>query len=341
MLKVSNEITEPSDLFDENGDLIQDGWARKPILRYNREKVRAKWHRLKEWDNYVVNHPDYNFSVTIADVGYMGLVSFEVMDYREQKVYAGGLQKFFTKGTWNLPTSSEQGDIEFHHETFDLYIKKLHDTREISFDFPSFEEKGLKGKIVLYQDPSKDSIVKVNRYKKKKLFYYSDKVLWMPVEGAVYFGDKSYKFSPENCYCRLDWGRGVWPYKINWYWGGASGRTADGHEIWFSHGHSYQDPALHDKNMVGYDGRGHKLGPIKFYVPKNPMDAWQFTSEDGRFEMTLKPVFHHPSGMNFVIFSSKSIIAYGYYSGYVILDDGTKIQVDNLLGHAEAIKWRW
>jgi hypothetical protein len=338
---MSKEITKPSDLFDENGILIQEGWARKPILHYNRENVRAKWHRLKEWDNYVINHPDYNFSVTIADVGYMGLVTFEVMDYKEQKVYAGGLQKFFTKGMWNLPTSSEHGDIEFHHETFDLSIKKLPDKREIFFDFPSFEEKGLKGKITLYQDPNKDSIVKVNRYKKKKLFYYSDKVLWMPAEGTVFLGDKPYKFTPENCYGRLDWGRGVWPYKINWYWGGASGKTPDGHEIWFSHGHSYEDPALHDKNMVGYDGRGHKLGPIRFRVPENPMDPWKFTSEDDRFEMTLKPIFHHSSGMNFVIFSSKSIIAYGYYTGYVILDDGTKIQVENLLGHAEAIKWRW
>ena len=138
----------------------------------------------------------------------------------------------------------------------------------------------------------------------------------MPAEGTVYFGDKPYKFTPQNCYCRLDWGRGVWPYKINWYWGGASGKTTDGHEIWFSHGHSYEDPALHDKNMVGYDGRGHKLGSIKFHVPENPMDPWQFTSEDGRFEMTLKPIFHHRSGMNFVIFTSKSVIAYGYYSGY-------------------------
>ena len=93
--------------------------------------------------------------------------------------------------------------------------------------------------------------------------------------------------------------------------------------------------------MIGYDGQGHKLGPIRFHVPVNPMDPWGFTSEDGRFEMTLKPIFHHISGMNFVIFSSKSIIAYGYYSGTVVLDDGTKVQVENLLGHAEAIKWRW
>jgi hypothetical protein len=57
--------------------------------------------------------------------------------------------------------------------------------------------------------------------------------------------------------------------------------------------------------------------------------------------MTLQPIFHHKSGMNFVIFTSKSVIAYGYYKGYVILDDGTKVQVEDILGHAEAIRWRW
>ena len=38
---------------------------------------------------------------------------------------------------------------------------------------------------------------------------------------------------------------------------------------------------------------------------------------------------------------SKTLIVYGYYSGQVILDDGTKIDVDHLLGHAETIRWRW
>ena len=93
--------------------------------------------------------------------------------------------------------------------------------------------------------------------------------------------------------------------------------------------------------MVGYDGVGHKLGSIKFHVPENPKDTWKFTSEDGRFEMTMEPIFFNPSKMNYVIFNSKSRLAYGLYNGYVILDDGTKVHVENLLGHAEAIKWKW
>ncbi|MFX1556140.1 MAG: DUF2804 domain-containing protein [Promethearchaeota archaeon] len=341
MSKKVNEIIESSDLFDENGNLIQDGWARKPLIRYNREKVRAKWYRLKEWDNYVVNHPDYNFGLTIADVGYMGLISFELIDYKKKEVNSGGLNKLFTKGTWNLPLSSEEGDIEYHHDTFDLKIERLPNRRIITFDYPMFAEKGLKGKITLFQDPNKDSIVKVNRYKNKKQFYYSDKVVWMPAEGSVYLGDDLYKFTPDICYGRLDWGRGVWPYKINWYWGAAAGKTPDGHEIWFSHGYSYEDPTLHDKNMVGYDGKGHKLGPIKFHVPENPEDIWHFSSEDGRFEMDLKPLMYHPSKMNYVIFNSKSKLVFGLYTGDIILDDGTKVHIENLLGHAEAIRWRW
>jgi len=338
---MSKEITTSSDLFDNNGFLIQDGWARKPILRYNRENVRTKWYRLKEWDNYVIHPPEYNFGVTIADVGYMGLVTFEIINYKEQKVYSGGLNKFFTKGRWNLPLSSEKGDIEFHHETFDLKIERLPNKRIITVNYPAFAEKGLNGKVTLYQDAAKDSIVKVNRYKKKSLFYYSDKVVWMPAEGKIFLGDVSYEFTPKNCYGRLDWGRGAWPYNINWYWGAAAGKTQDGREIWFSLGHSYDDPAFHDKNMVGYDGKGHKLGPIKFHVPKDLKDPWQFTSEDGRFEMTLKPIFYHPSKRNLIIISSNSTLIYGFYTGTVILDDGKKIHVDNLMGHAEAIRWRW
>ena len=338
---MSKQITKPSNLFDDDGVLIQDGWATKPIIKYNRDKVIAKWYRLKEWDNYVVNHPKYNFSVTIADVGYLGMASFEIVDYGKQKVYSDGLQKLFTKGSWELPTSSKEGNIEFHNDKFDLNISRYVDKRRIKFDFPSFCKKGLKGDLIIHQDPAKDSIVKINRYENKKMFYYSDKIVWMPVEGRVKFGDENFEFETKSSYARLDWGRGVWPYKINWYWGAAAGKTRDGHDIWFSHGHSYEDPSFHDKNMVGYDGKGHKLGPIKFIIPENPMDPWQFTSDDGRFEMTMMPLMHNPSKMNFIIFNSKSNLVYGLYTGDVILDDGSKIHVENLLGHAEAIKWKW
>ncbi|MHA1843977.1 MAG: DUF2804 domain-containing protein, partial [Promethearchaeota archaeon] len=301
------------------------------------------WYRLKEWDNYVIMHPDYQLNITVADVGYLGQITFQFINFKTKEKYDDGMRKFFTKGRLNLPVSSLEGDMEFHEERFDLKIQRLSDKRILSFEFPSFSEnKGLRGFLTLHQDPKKDSIVKVNRYpNNKKQFYYSDKIVWMPVEGSVFFDNEKYLFSPKDSYCRLDWGRGVWPYKINWYWGAGCGKLEGNHEIWFSYGYSYDDPSFHDKNMVGYDGKGHKLFNIKFLVPDNPTDTWKFVSDDGRFNMILEPFYYHREKMNLIIFSSRSLIAFGYYSGHVILDDGRKVQVKKILGHAESINWRW
>ena len=44
---MQNEITKPSKCFHKNGALMQRGWARRPLLEYNREDIAAKWYRIK------------------------------------------------------------------------------------------------------------------------------------------------------------------------------------------------------------------------------------------------------------------------------------------------------
>ncbi|MFW9877228.1 MAG: DUF2804 family protein [Candidatus Thorarchaeota archaeon] len=43
-----NEITNASNLFNKDGSLIQRGWARKPLLKYNKEYIGKGWLRIKE-----------------------------------------------------------------------------------------------------------------------------------------------------------------------------------------------------------------------------------------------------------------------------------------------------
>ena len=47
-----NEITKSSDLFNEDGSLVQRGWVRKPILKYNKKNISKGWSRIKEGDHY-------------------------------------------------------------------------------------------------------------------------------------------------------------------------------------------------------------------------------------------------------------------------------------------------
>jgi len=70
-----NRITEPCDLLDANGHLIHPGYATRPLWRYDRKKIKAPRHRIKEWDYYYVLAPEQGVGITftIADLGYVGL----------------------------------------------------------------------------------------------------------------------------------------------------------------------------------------------------------------------------------------------------------------------------
>ena len=51
---IQNEIKKSSNLFNKDGSLVQKGWARKPILNYNKEYIGKGWSRIKEWDHYSI-----------------------------------------------------------------------------------------------------------------------------------------------------------------------------------------------------------------------------------------------------------------------------------------------
>jgi len=52
------EIINESNLFNDDGSLVQRGWARKPILKYNKEKIGKRWTRIKEWDQFSILNKD-------------------------------------------------------------------------------------------------------------------------------------------------------------------------------------------------------------------------------------------------------------------------------------------
>ena len=54
-----HEITEPLELLDEYGCLSEPGYARKLLWKYERSKIKAGWHRIKEWDYYYILNEDY------------------------------------------------------------------------------------------------------------------------------------------------------------------------------------------------------------------------------------------------------------------------------------------
>ncbi|MFX1517169.1 MAG: DUF2804 domain-containing protein [Promethearchaeota archaeon] len=337
-----NEITNPSNLFNEDGSLFQRGWTRKPILTYNKKHIGKRWTRIKEWDHFSILSKQFGLQLTIGDIGYLTQMSYVWLDFENKKRYDKGTFKFFTKSKL-LPLSSLiDSHIEFPTKKFKATILKQNEKRILSLEDPSFQKKGLKGTISLNDDPSMDNTVVVTGYKDDpRLFYYNHKINYMPAEGSITIGDKTYIFDPDSSFALMDWGRGIWPYRTHWLWGSACGIVND-IPVAFNIGYGFGDLSTHTENIIFYNGKAHKIDEVNFHHEnRDPTRPWTFTSNDDRFNMILKPLLPHREKLNFGLISLNSSLLHGLYSGFIVLDTGEKIEIEEMLGHAEDIYWRW
>ena len=339
-----NRISGTSNLLDKDGNLIEAGWGTKPSLKYNKNDIKHKRWRLKEWDHYSILNKDFGIQITIGDIYYLTQMSYVWLDFTKKERNGQSIMKFFTKSKI-LPLSSlEDSYIEFPTDKFKATLKKKGHKRILTIDDPTFIEKGIKGSITLEDNPKVDNTVVVTGYghKKPKLFYYNHKINYMPAKGTIQLGNEDYNFEPQSSFGLMDWGRGIWPYKTHWLWGSACG-LVDGKPVAFNIGYGFGDLSTHTENIVFYDGKAHKIDEVTFHHEndRDPTQPWKFTSYDNRFNMILEPIIPHREKINFGLIYLNSSLLHGLYSGEIVLDTGEKIQVKGMLGHAEDIYWRW
>lgn len=343
---MQHEITKRHDLLDENGHLIECGYARSLILDYDRKAIKANSLRIKEWDYYLVYNDDFAIALTIDDNSYMALDSVSLINFKDEWEITNSPMKFMTLGKRNFPSSSKSGDIKV--EGKDYYIEFINKGNEriLNFKMDNFKDsKAIEGSISLL-DENNESMVIVTPYKESKVhFYYNQKINCMPAKGKVYFDDVEYVFDHKDSFGTLDWGRGVWTYKNTWYWGSGSGMV-DNHKFGFNIGYGFGDTSKASENMLFYDGKAHKLSEVKFNIPVKDgkddyMSDWTFTSDDNRFEMDFKPVIDRASNTDFIILGSNQHQVFGKFTGKCILDDGKEIILKDFMGFAEKVSNKW
>ncbi|XMB66462.1 DUF2804 domain-containing protein [Mycoplasmatota bacterium zrk1] len=342
---MQNRIIQKQKLLNEKGYLNQSGYSTEILLEYSRKDIKGLKSRIKEWDYYLVTNEDFGVALTIADNSYMGFVSVAFFNFKEKWCTTKSKIKPFTRGGLNLPSSTLKGDVKFSDKTMSIEFVKKNNQRHLKCSFNKFLNKDNLSCDIILKDEPIDSIVLATPFKKnKKAFYYNQKINCLRAEGELTLGDSQYIFDSSKSFGVLDWGRGVWTYKNTWYWGSASG-IVDGKIFGFNIGYGFGDTSKATENMIFYDGVGHKLEHVDFIIPRSKkedyMKTWSFTSSDGRFEMTFDPIIDRYDNINMLILSSCQHQVFGKFTGTVILDDGTKLLINDLFGFAEKVSNKW
>ncbi len=182
-----------------------------------------------------------------------------------------------------------------------------------------------------------DTMVIATPWDEKHAFYYNQKINTMRASGYMEYDGKKYEFDPKTDFGTLDWGRGVWTYDNTWYWGSGN-CDIDGNAFGFNIGYGFGNTSAATENVLFYNGKVHKLDDVTFHIPESGYtDPWKITSSDGRFEMDFIPVLDRAAYMNFKIIASDQHQVFGKMAGKAVLDDGTVIEIKDMMCFAEKV----
>jgi len=337
----NHEVVQAQPLLNTAGEIEEPGWSRKQLQRYRRSDIKASAFRIKEWDYYLILNRSFGVALTISDDGYIGLQSASFLDFKTQREHTESVVNLFPLGKMHLPECSDQGVTSYEDKRLMMKFEVLPGERRISCMFHRFDkEKDFSCDIVLKQ-LQMDTMVIATPWEKKHHFYYNQKINCMRASGWVKYGDDYYEYDPSYDFASLDWGRGVWTYDNTWYWGNGNG-VVDGKPFGFNIGYGFGNTTKATENIIFYDGKAHKLDDVEFHMSKDDYcKPWSFTSSDQRFEMEFQPVIDRCAKLDYMLILSDQHQVFGKMSGKAVLDDGTRLEVKDLLCFAEIVHNRY
>lgn len=346
MSERNHEVTTKQQLLDANGNIAEPGWSRRQLQQYSRAQIKAPKFRIKEWDYYLVVGDDCAVAFTLSDDGYVGLQSVSLLDFSEKPwEHTETILDAFPMGKLKMPADSSEGNIVYEKKNLRLkYILEKENNitvRHITCNFDNFCQGEPFSCDIRLKQPDMDTMVIATPWEKKGRFYYNQKINCMRAEGFAEYHGKRYEFCPDRHFGTLDWGRGVWTYDNTWFWGSGN-CDVNGHAFGFNIGYGFGNTKAATENVIFYDGVAHKIDDVTIVIPADDYcKPWKFTSSDGRFEMDFQPILDRSACLDYKLIVSDQHQVFGRMTGTAVLDDGTKIEIKDVLCFAEKVHNRY
>ena len=334
-------------LLNDDGTLVDKGYAVRSVKQYDRLKVAASAYRIKEWDYYLINDERYALALTIADNGYMGLDSISWIDLATQEQHTASKTDWFPRGGKGLAPDADNGMVRVQGRNYELRFEVTPLNRYLTGHMRNFFGRGrhIEFDITLDNAPRDSMVIATPFPEDPKAFYYNRNTNCMPAKGTVLADGKEITFEPATAMGVLDWGRGVWTYDNTWYWSSASGRH-EGVPFGFNLGYGFGETSAATENMLFYDDKAHKLGRVTFDIPQKDgqddfLSTWTIRDDAGRLNLVFEPILDRAANMNYWLLASIQHQVFGRFSGKAVLDDGTELAIRDLIGFAEKVRNKW
>ena len=336
------ELTEPVDLCTADGELLNPaarGWSRTPLHRAN---LDARFGVNKRWDYWAILAGDLVVSSVYSDVDRFGLADVFWADLDTSE--SGGRAILVGHDDVELPARPGTAPLTIDRDGLDLRI--VDDAAGTRLAATWTERDGRAGRldVTVGLPPGHESLNVVIPWS-DELFNFTSKHQARPATGELAVGNRRWTIGGPggDAWGVLDVGRGRWPARINWNWGGGAGRSGD-HVIGLQVGAKWTEGTGYTENGLIVDGRLNKLGSeLRWdYDWDNPMAPWHIVDPGGQLDVVLTPRFDKHSKVDASEdLGSETHQVFGTWAGRLVTDDGLALEFDGLQGFAEEARQRW
>jgi hypothetical protein len=339
-----HELTQPVDLCTRDGLFLNPaakGWSRFPLHRAN---LGGPFGLNKRWDYWAILAGDFIVSSTFADVDHLGLADVYWADLATTETGGQAIVLGAGEGI-SLPERPGTEPLIIDHGSFSLHVT---DDEEGTHLVASWVElDGRPGSLDVFVGlPSAHESLNVVIPWSDELFNFTSKHQARPALGELTVGDRRWAIGGHDgdaSWGVLDVGRGRWPSRIVWNWGGGAGRSGS-HVIGLQIGAKWTAGTGFTENALIVDGRLSKIGSeLEWtYDWDSPMKPWRVTDPNGQLEAILTPRFDKHTLVDVSPeLGSEVHQVFGTWSGRLVTDDDVAIEFEDLQGFAEEARQRW
>ncbi len=332
------EIVEPTLLCDEKGNLNPKaiGYAKRPIIESN---LKGHYMRKKKWNYWCIFGDEILFSATISHLDYAAVCFVYFLNYETQRY----VEKTVTIPLGNKITmpSNVLESVRLHSKEMSIQLLYMQNTTHMTVTIPDFDGELLHADLHITH-PDEDSLNVVIPWNRKQ-FQFTAKHHLLPTKGFVKMGDSSFTFHEEDNFSVLDYGRGVWPREAVWNWGFSSQKIGNT-RVGLNLGGKWTDGTGMTENAVIIDGILTKISEdvIFTYNSNDFMEPWTIkTKFSNNVRLTFTPFFHRIAKTDLRLIFSEVHQMIGYFDGYIDLEDGPSLHIQQMLGCVEEHQARW
>jgi hypothetical protein len=334
---IERELTEKTNLCLPDGRLNRDaaGWARHPVISCN---LKGRWPRKKKWNYWCVMSEQCLFSATVSNIDYLGMVFVYFLDFETKKFTEKTVMTPFGAGCGMMPGVSE--DVIFQNKKLEVRFRNDGGGTRLLVRSGDFGGERLDADIRVAYPEGYETLNVVIPWN-DRTFQFTAKHEGMTAGGTLQVGDRTYDMT--GAFATLDFGRGIWPYKVGWNWANAGG-FSQGRRIGLNLGGKWTDNTGMNENAVVVDGRLSKLGADMLfeYDKRDMLKPWRIHDADNdQVDLVMTPFYERVAKTDLGLLVSEVHQLIGRFNGRVKTADGVYVAIDNLLGTVEDHFGKW